>query len=158
MSLETTTTLEPKTISHLQTLARLNIDSRDGFQYAIERLPSEAKAIRSLFQDAAAQRERQLAELNKYVSLNDEVSSDQGSFAAAFHRAVIALRDSFTGEHDAYSVLAEAERGEDAIKGAYEDALKETAGSAVTDVLNHQYAAVKQMHDKVRALRDSAKS
>ena len=56
---------------------------------------------------------------------------------------------------DPYVILIEAERGEDHIKEAYEEVLKETAGSAMNDVLTDQYAAVKAGHDKVRDLRDS---
>jgi uncharacterized protein (TIGR02284 family) len=37
----------------------------------------------------------------------------------------------------------------------YEDVLTETAGSAVHDVLQHQYAKVKAAHDVVRDLRDA---
>ncbi len=158
MTLETTATLEANVVSHLQTLARLNIDSRDGFRYAVEKLPAESLALRELFTEAAAERDKQAAQLNQYVELNDADPNKSGSFAAAFHRSMIALRDVFSNEHDPYAVLAEAERGEDAIKGQYEKALKETAGSAVTDVLNHQYAAVKSMHDRVRDLRDARKS
>jgi len=58
---------------------------------------------------------------------------------------------------DAYAVLAEAERGEDQIKHAYEDVLQETAGSAMNDVLQSQYAIVKAGHDKIRDLRDAHK-
>lgn len=58
---------------------------------------------------------------------------------------------------DAYVILIEAERGEDHIKDAYEDVLKETAGSAMNDLLQSQYAKVKAGHDKVRDLRDAYK-
>jgi uncharacterized protein (TIGR02284 family) len=51
-------------------------------------------------------------------------------------------------------VLVEAERGEDQIKRAYEDALVRTAGSAMNDVLTRQYARVKSGHDRIRDLRD----
>jgi uncharacterized protein (TIGR02284 family) len=37
----------------------------------------------------------------------------------------------------------------------YEEVLKETAGSAVNDVLTRQYAKVKAGHDQVRDLRNA---
>jgi uncharacterized protein (TIGR02284 family) len=154
MALETTSTLDSTTISHLQTLARLNIDSRDGFVYAASKLPHESLAIRELFDDAAQQRGQLADELNKYVDLNDSSKITNGSVSASLHRSLMALRDLFSSEHDPYAVLAEAERGEDVIKTAYETALKECTGSAVTSILNHQYALVKSMHDKIRELRD----
>ncbi len=154
MTLETRTSLNEATISHLQTLARLNIDSRDGFQYATSKLPPEAAAIKDLFLAAAEQRAALADELNRYVDINDSSTVEAGSVAASLHRSLMALRDMFSSEHDPYAVLAEAERGEDVIKSAYENALRDTAGSPVTDVLNKQYTLVKNMHDKVRSLRD----
>ena len=157
MATETTTNLEQSTIDHLQTLARLNIDSRDGFRYAADKLPDSAGELKSLFQSAAAERDRQASELNRYVELNDEHPRETGSVLASFHRTMMAFRDLFAGTHDPHAILAEAERGEDTIKNAYEVALKETSGSAVNDVLTRQYASVKAMHDRVRNLRDATK-
>lgn len=59
---------------------------------------------------------------------------------------------------DPYVILIEAERGEDHIKEAYEDVLKETAEDAVNDVLTAQYAIVKAGHDQVRDSRDAYKN
>lgn len=155
MAVETTTSLEDSTIDHLQTLARLNIDSRNGFEYAVGKLPDSSPELKSLFQSAASERAQQAEELNRYVQINDESPAKSGSVAASFHRTMMAFRDAFTSNHDAHAVLAEAERGEDVIKHAYENALKETAGSAVNDVLSRQYTAVKSMHDRIRDLRDA---
>ncbi len=55
---------------------------------------------------------------------------------------------------DAYSVLAEAERGEDTIRASYESILRDNPTGAMADVLQRQYLAVKRQHDKVRDLRD----
>ena len=158
MTLETTSTLTDDTVDHLQTLARVNIDSRDGFLYAVEKLPASATALRELFSSAATERDKQATALSTYVEMNHEEAPKSGSVAASLHRSLLSFRDLFTSDHDPYAILAEAERGEDVIKHAYEDALKATAGSAVTDVLNHQYAAVKKTHDRVRDLRDSFKN
>ena len=42
---------------------------------------------------------------------------------------------------DSYAILSEAERGEDAIKGAYEEAMPSVSGSALNDVLSRQYVS-----------------
>lgn len=152
MSLETAHTLAPETVEALQELTQMNIDSRDGLRYSAEQL--KQSPIATLFREAAEERSRQAAELQHYVSLNDQEPKRKGSFAAAVHRSWIAIRDSISSD-DVHAVLAEAERGEDHIKGAYEDVLKRTAGSAVNDVLQRQYAAVKKIHDRIRDLRDS---
>ncbi len=51
-------------------------------------------------------------------------------------------------------MLAEAERGEDAIKHRYKDTLK-TASIAANDVLQTQCAGVKARHDQARDMRDA---
>jgi len=55
-----------------------------------------------------------------------------------------------------HAILSEAERGEDAIKKAYEEVLIETAGSAVNDVLTRQYAIVKAGRPSARYARESS--
>ncbi len=67
------------------------------------------------------------------------------------------LQELIRANIDAYVILCEAERGEDHIKHAYEDVLKETAGSPLNHVLPQQYSIVKSGHDKVRDLRDTFK-
>ncbi len=55
-----------------------------------------------------------------------------------------------------YAVVAEAERGEDVIKQAYENAGRDLAGN-VLGIINDQFSVIKQTHDAVRDLRDSLK-
>jgi hypothetical protein len=91
------------------------------------------------------------------MAWNGEEAVEDGSFLAAFHRAWISLRELLSGG-SSYAILSEAERGEDAIKKAYEDVLIATAGNAVNDVLTRQYATVKAGHDRVREMRNSQNS
>ena len=57
------------------------------------------------------------------------------------------------------SILEEAERGEDAIKKAYQDALTEGDLSAEAyDIVQRQASGINAAHNQVRALRDAAKS
>lgn len=151
MGLETKTKLKESTVSKLQELIRINIDSEEGFQEAAKQI--EDRNIGSVFTELAAQRRQNSTELQDYVQWNGETPRDEGSYAAAFHRTWLDLKSLLTGG-DVHAVLSEAERGEDQIKKAYEDALKETSGSAMNDVLTRQYANVKAGHDRVRDLRD----
>lgn len=154
MALETKTNLKKETIKKLQELIQLNVDSKDGFQQAATSI--EDMTLSTLFQSLAHQREEQANQLAKYVEWNHEQPDRTGSYAAVLHRAWLSIRE-MVSSNNLYAVLAEAERGEDQIKHAYETALKETAGSAVNDVLMHQYAQVKAAHDRVRDLRDEYK-
>lgn len=153
MSLESKLNLKSETIDKLQDLLQLNIDSSNGFREAAE-LVDDAE-IAAMFRRHAEERKRQADELQAYVELNDEKPKDEGSVRAAMHRTWMNVRSSL--QDDQKAVLSEAERGEDVIKHAYESTLKETAGSAVNDVLQRQYAQVKTTHDKVRQMRDARK-
>ncbi|TWT66205.1 PA2169 family four-helix-bundle protein [Allorhodopirellula solitaria] len=155
MPLETKTNLNETTIAKLQKLIRANIDSYDGFREAADELKD--KEIATLFTELSDQRSAMASKLQKYIELNDEDAEEDGSVAAATHRIWMNIRSKLSGG-DAYAILAEAERGEDHIKAAYEEVLEETAGSAMNDVLSDQYRAVKAGHDKVRDLRDSRKN
>lgn len=155
MAVETKQTLSPQTVSELQELVQINIDSRDGFRQAAAAL--EDLTLRSAFEQMADDRDAQADELARYVAWNGDVPRREGSFAASVHRTWMSVREMLSSD-DRYAMLCEAERGEDAIKHAYEQALKNTTGSAMNDVLLQQYAAVKASHDRIRDLRDACQN
>lgn len=155
MPIETHHNLREETIEKLQTLIRYNIDAYDGFQKGAESIDNPNLA--SLFRDLAKERAAMARELQEYVEWNDEEAEDDGSIQAAVHRVWMTIRTKLN-DGEPYHILAEAERGEDYIKEAYEDTLKEIPGSALNDVLQRQYARVKAAHDRIRDLRDSYKN
>ncbi|TWU44295.1 hypothetical protein Q31b_18310 [Novipirellula aureliae] len=154
MALETKTDLNENTIQKLQKLIRANIDSYNGFHESAEEI--DDSRLKVLFKELGDERSAMASELQNYVDFNGDDAEDDGSVAAKTHRIWINIRSKINGG-DPYVILIEAERGEDHIKEAYEDVLKETAGSAMNDVLTEQYAKVKAGHDKVRDLRDAYK-
>lgn len=155
MTVETKTTLCDETISCIQDLISVNLDSEKGFREAAEHC-GDSPVVKALFTELATQRGAQAIDLKTLVGMNGEESEDSGSVAGAAHRWLLDIRGKLAG--GAPVMLIEAERGEDYIKGKYEEALKKNAGSAVTDVLNRQYVAVKAGHDRVRDLRDAINS
>ncbi len=155
MSLETKIDLNETTIEKLQKLIRANIDSYNGFHESAEELKDERLA--TLVRSIGDERSAVASELQQYVEFNGKEAEDDGSVAAKTHRIWINIRGKLNGG-DATVILIEAERGEDHIKEAYEDVLKDTAGSAMNDVLTAQYAKVKAGHDKIRDLRDAYKA
>ena len=146
--------LGPQTIGKLQELIRVGIDSTEGFRQAAE--TTRSPALRDLFQTLAEERRNFAEELSAHVRGNDVDPVDKGTYLAKLHRWWLDVRGSLANDNG-YALLAEIERGEDAIKHAYEEVLKETAGSPVNDVLLRHYAVVKKQHDKIRDLRDTAK-
>ncbi len=152
MQLETKATLTDETVAKLQTLIRANIDSYNGFHESAEEINDAV--VSSLFKELGDQRSMIASELQKVVEFNGKEAEDDGSVAGKTHRIWVNIRGKLN-DGDAHVILIEAERGEDYIKAAYEEVLKETAGSAMNDVLMEQYRSVKAGHDKVRDLRDA---
>lgn len=150
--METVSTLEKDTIKGIQDLIEINIDSANGFEEAAGKVQNET--IASLFRTCADERKANANDLKSLVTINAEQPEDDGSWKAKMHRWWIDLRGTIQ-QGDEHAMLAEAERGEDAIKHRYEDTLKNTAGSAVNDVLQSQYAGVKARHDQIRDMRDA---
>lgn len=144
--------LNEETVDQLQKLIRANIDSYNGYKEAGE-LIKDAE-LSTLFRKIGDERSAMASELQKHVKFNGEEAVDDGSVAAKTHRIWMNIKSKIVGE-DTHAILAEAERGEDHIKHAYEEVLKATGGSAMNDVLTHQYAKVKAGHDQIRDLRDA---
>jgi uncharacterized protein (TIGR02284 family) len=135
-------------------LIQINHDCRQGYHSVADH--TDDNRIETLFRGLGMQRGLQAEQLKQLIDANGETAEDSGSMAASAHRTWIDLRSALGGGTTA--MLEEAERGEDQIKEKYESSLKESAGSAVTDLLNEQYAEVKAAHDKIRDLRDSYKA
>ncbi|WP_419184521.1 PA2169 family four-helix-bundle protein [Botrimarina mediterranea] len=140
----------------MRELRRLCVDSSKGFEECAEL--TDSAGLKSLFIAIADERRGLDAELERQIEWNEGHEEEDGSYLAAMHRAWIKVRDAMSGKHDDAYILSEAERGEDAIKEAYEDALKETTGSPIHSLLADQYLQVKDAHDRVRDLRDAAKA
>jgi uncharacterized protein (TIGR02284 family) len=151
MSLETKLSLSDDTLKHLQELIQTNIDSSEGLVSAAERVDDHRVA--STFREIAQERTNNARELQSYVTANAKEAQTEGSTIGAIHRGWTAMRAAINGG-DPYVILIEAERGEDRIKEQYEDVLLHTAGSAVNDVLQRQFAGIVKGHDLIRDLRD----
>ncbi len=155
MSTETKLNLNQNTLDKLQDLIRINLDSAKGFREAAEELDENILGEKLI--QIANERDRQARELQEYVCVNNEDPIDEGSYAAAIHRCWMKTRSLFS-DGDTYAIMVEVERGEDQIKAAYKDVLKDEPGTAMNDILLRQYKEVKSIHDTVRDIRDSLKS
>jgi uncharacterized protein (TIGR02284 family) len=71
------------------------------------------------------------------------------------HRVWTNIKSTISGTNE-LAVLAECERGEDAAKAAYEQALKQNLPADVRALIERQYQGVKANHDRVRNLRNAA--
>ena len=152
---EVLVTVSDATAKSLQDLIRLNVDSAEGFTAAAGMI--DDTRVAELFREYAAQRTSNAEELKASVAFNGEEPASSGTTTGTLHRWWLELRSTVAGG-SAAQVLTEAERGEDAIKKAYEQAIKDVAGSPIASLLTTQYRGIKAAHDHVRDLRDAYKA
>jgi uncharacterized protein (TIGR02284 family) len=157
MATNARSSIDSRSAAKLRELAQLNIDSRDGFDYAAERIEDETPQIAIRFRELSDERARFAEQIDGLLINNGEDAPEEGSWAASMHRTWMNVRDMLSEKLDIYAVVSEAERGEDVIKNAYEDALRDVSGNVLTLITEH-YKAIKSAHDAVRDLRDSLKT
>jgi uncharacterized protein (TIGR02284 family) len=142
--------------SVLNDLIEINNDRIAGFEKVLADIKDENVDLKALFQEYATQSRKFSQELTAKVAAAAGEPETDNSFAGTLHRAWIDVKSLFGGS-DRKSILAEAERGEDAIKKAYTTALTDGKLSGeVLALVTEQSTAIKAAHDKIKALRDSA--
>ncbi len=151
--METLTDLKPETVEAIKDLVKINIDSSKGYLASADAV--EDPNLSQFFSACAARRNEFAEQLRTKLEMSDKEASDTGSLKATAHRWWLKARAALQSG-DRHAVLAEAERGEDAIKECYEDVITKTVGNPLSDLLHHQYADVKATHDTVRDMRDRA--
>jgi len=142
----------------LNELIELNNDRIAGFEKVLSDIDDSNIDLKELFQEYAAQSRRFSQELTTIVAARAGEPETGNSIAGTLHRAWIDVKALFGGT-DRASILAEAERGEDAIKKAYHTTITEggLSGEALERV-TEQSRAIDKAHDTVKALRDMAKN
>ena len=144
--------MQQQTVERLQDLVKINIDSYKGFEQAAETIDNAA--IADLFRAIAVKRRRHAEELRDVITISDEEAEDSGSIKGTMHRWWLSTRGTLSGGDD-HAVLSEAERGEDAIKHEYENAMNTIDDTTTRDMVGRQYAEVKSGHDQIRNMRDA---
>ena len=152
---EATATTNDDVISTLNNLIETCKDGQNGFQEAAESV--ERSDLKSIFYEYSQQRAQFAGELQSLVRELGGEPQTSGSTAAMLHRRWIDVKSAITGKDDT-SILNECERGEDSAKANYKDALQAALPANVAEVVQRQYSAVQEAHDRVKSLRDSSKA
>ena len=140
-------------IATLNNLLETTRDGEQGFRTCADGVQSSN--LKSMFEVAAQRCGVGAAELEDKIRNLGGEPSQQGSISGSMHRAWTNIKASITGMSE-HAVLAECERGEDAAKAAYEEALQQNLPADVRELVNRQYQGVKANHDRVRNLRNAA--
>jgi len=149
------TTTNP--VKTLKTLVQTLHDGQAGFKNASENVKDTN--LKEVFSRFSLQRSMFAGELEaELLTLGEVDPQKEGStVAGALHRGWIDLKAAFTS-NDNHAVLAEAERGEDSAKKAYNDALAEELPKPIAEIVSRQAVEIQRAHDEVKALRDAAKA
>ena len=140
-----------KAISVLNNLIETAKDGEKGFKAAAEGLT--AQDIKHRFLQYSRERAQMTSELQAEVRRLGGDPEHSGSMGGALHRGWLDIKSIVTGKDD-HAILAEAERGEDVAKNAFEDALKESLPDSAKSLVQQQAVKVRQAHDDVRSLRE----
>jgi len=143
-------------ISTINSLIETLKDGEQGFKQAAEAV--KEPQLKSLFRDYSQQRSRFANELQTQArSLGETEPEKTSSAAGAMHRAWINLKSVATSGDDK-AILAECERGEDSAVNEYKKAMEDDLSSSLREILSRQYREIESAHDRVKHLRDAAKT
>ena len=140
-------------ISTLNGLIETCKDGQEGFKTAADAVTDPE--VKRLFLSYAQQRAQCVSELQAEVRRLGGDPETAGSVAGSLHRGWMNLKSAVTGKNDE-SIIAAAETGEDTAKTSYEEALREPLPPDVAQLVQRQYAAIKEAHDRVRFLKRAA--
>jgi uncharacterized protein (TIGR02284 family) len=130
-------------------------DGELGFKTAADGLQSAD--VKAKFLEYSRQRAEMARELQAEVRRLGGDPEKSGSMSGTMHRGWLDIKSAVTGKDD-HAIIAEAERGEDVAKAAYENALKESSlDTSSRSIVQQQSTKVRQAHDAVRDLRDRQK-
>lgn len=138
-------------IAVLNDLIEISKDGERGFMKASE--DAQHVGVRQALLDSAhhcTQGARALQDLVLKLGGKPECG---GSVAGALHRGWLDVK-SAVGNRSDHALLADCEKGEDAAKKRFRDALEKDLPADVRAVVEDLYQGVLQNHERIRALRD----
>lgn len=141
----------------LNDLILMNNDRIKGYQRTIHNLRPQDEDLSAIFTDIIEQTKQFNAALAAEVVNLGATAETHTSVSGKLHLAWIGIKATFTG-HNRHALLAECERGEDALRQTYLEALNSDSdlSSAQWELISAQTAAMKLVHDQIKALRDQA--
>ena len=146
-----------KSVDVINDLIKINNDRSAGFEKAAQDLENGNGELIAVFNRLAGESREYANELTGIARQYYGDVAEGTSTSGDLHRAWISIKSTFTG-NDAAAILDECERGEDAAKSAYRDALDESNELTfeVAGVLQRQQEGIIAGHDLIKNLRDQA--
>ncbi|MFD0793188.1 PA2169 family four-helix-bundle protein [Mucilaginibacter litoreus] len=149
------TTVE-KSVEVLNDLIEINNDRIDGFTRASKDLGEGDVDLKAVFDKFASDSRQNVQELSAAVGALGGDLETGNTVTGTIHRAWLDVKATFSGQ-DRKAILDECERGEDAIKKAYQEALSADSGLSAQhiELVSRQQQVINEGHDSIKALRDA---
>ena len=147
--------ISEKTIDVINDLIKINNDRVAGFEKAGTDLEGDDNGLIAVFNKLSGESRQYVVELTDIAQQYGGEPVAGTSTSGDLHRAWIDIKTTFTG-NDLLAVLNECERGEDAAKAAYRDALdpENELNPELAQVLQMQQQGITEGHDLIKSLRD----
>ncbi|SDF74657.1 conserved hypothetical protein [Mucilaginibacter pineti] len=147
--------ISEKALEVINDLIKINNDRAAGFEKAGTDLEGDDNALIPVFDKLAGESQQYVIELTDIAQQYGGEAAEGTSTSGDLHRAWIDIKAAFTG-HDLLALLNECERGEDAAKSAYRDALdpENELSPELAQVLRIQQQGITEGHDLIKSLRD----
>lgn len=137
------------TISTLNTLIDTCKDGAMGLRVSAQHVTSlELKVQLAAMADRCTESAGELSVLVRHLDGNPD---EGGSIAGALHRSLIDFK-AMIARNDDHAILEECERGEDAAKKHYRNALGSDLPPNVRIVVDRQYQGVVANHERIKVL------
>lgn len=140
----------------LNDLILINNDRITGYEKALDDLSDSDIDLKPVFSRFIEQSTEIKTQLEDLLESAGEEPEEGTTVSGKIYRAWMDVKAVFTGG-GRKAALEACERGEDAAQKAYRDALAETRLPAgIAEILITQRDELRQAHDRVKSLRDSA--
>ena len=151
--------ISQKAIDVINDLIKINNDRVAGFEKAGTDLEGDDNELTAVFNKLAGESQQYVVELTDIAQQYGGEAAEGTSTSGDLHRAWIDIKATFTGS-DTLAILNECERGEDAAKSAYRDALdpENELSPELVQVLQFQQQGINEGHDLIKSLRDQVET
>jgi uncharacterized protein (TIGR02284 family) len=141
-----------KVFDLVNNLIEANRDSQQGYRDAAEKISD--RGLRTFFNERSLDRGQYAGELQNevhHLGKAQEVSNS-GTAAGAVRRTWMDLKANLGGGD--HAILSSLEAGEDAVKKAYEEAMRQPLPGNLASLVRTQAQNVFSAHDYIRSIRD----
>jgi len=138
----------------LNSLIETTLDSANGYEEAAQN--AQSGQLQTLFSERSRRRMDLTRQLQQEVrTFGGEPETDQSLLGKA-HNKFVDIKNALTGGASEKAVIDEVERGEDFIKGKYEQALRDQdLPQNVRQVVTQAYETIRADHDEISAMKHS---